>query len=335
MKIGIIGAGAMGSLLGWYLCESAEVWLLDSWQAHVDAINTSGLWRERDGVHDARRPHATTDPAEIGPCDVVLVLVKAHQTAWAARQAIALRHDRERGRPGDNEAHNTQHVTRHTPTPLRPYAPTSTLVVTLQNGLGNRETLAETLGAARVTQGVTALGATLLDPGRFRHAGQGATVFGAMPDGGTARLAELFRAAGLPADVSDDLDALVWGKLIINVGINALTALLRVPNGALADVPEARALAEQAAREAVTVAHARGIRLHEPDPVAHMLSVARATGANRSSMLQDVLRGSPTEINSINGAVVREGRRLGIPTPVNDLLTALVQALDATGAVRL
>jgi 2-dehydropantoate 2-reductase len=325
MNIAIIGAGAMGSLLGWYLCESAEVWLLDPWQAHIDAINTSGLQRERDGVATARHPHATTDPAEIGPCDVVLVLVKAHQTAWAAQQALNL------GRTKNQELRTEQSAI----TGSRFSAPgSSPLVVTLQNGLGNREILAATLGEAGVTQGVTALGATLLGAGHVRHAGQGATVFGPMPDGSTARLAELFTVCGLPAEVSDDLDALVWGKLIVNAGINALTALLRVPNGALAEIPEARILAEQAAREAVMVAQARGARLHELDPIAHMLSIAQATGANRSSMLQDVLRGSPTEIATINGAVVREGRRLGVPTPVNDLLTALVQALDATRDLR-
>jgi 2-dehydropantoate 2-reductase len=310
MKIGIIGAGAMGSLLGWYLCDRAEVWLLDPWQSHIDAINSSGLWCERAGASTVRRPHATTATANIGLCDVVLVLVKAHQTAWAAEQARSLVRS-------------------------QPQAPdTATLVVTLQNGLGNRDILAAALGAEHVVQGVTSLGATLLGPGRVRHAGQGATVFGATPSESVARLADLFTACGLPAEISDDLDAFVWGKLIVNAGINALTALLRVPNGALATTPEARALTEQAAREAVAVAQARGVRLREPDPVAHVLAVAQATGANRSSMLQDVLRGSPSEIATINGAVVREGRRLGVPTPVNDLLTALVQALDATAHTR-
>jgi 2-dehydropantoate 2-reductase len=182
---------------------------------------------------------------------------------------------------------------------------------------------------------VTALGATLLGPGHVRHAGQGLTLFSTAPDPERmAALAALFSACALPAELSDDLEALVWGKLVVNVGINALTALLRVPNGALVDVPEARALLEQAVAEAVAVARARGTRLPDPDPLAHVLAVARATGANRSSMLQDVLRGSPTEIATINGAVVREGRRLGVPTPVNELLTALVQALDATASRR-
>jgi 2-dehydropantoate 2-reductase len=208
-------------------------------------------------------------------------------------------------------------------------------VVTLQNGVGNRELLVEVLGAERVGQGVTALGATLLGPGQVRHAGQGATVFARAPDpAGMAALAELFNACGLPAELADDLDELVWSKLLVNAGINALTALLRVPNGALARVPQARALLEQAVAEAAAVAQARGVAVRADEAQVRVLAVAEATGANRSSMLQDVLRGSPTEIATINGALVREGRRLGVPTPLNELLTALVEALDATAEAR-
>jgi 2-dehydropantoate 2-reductase len=322
MKIGIIGAGAMGSLLGFYLCEHAEVWLLDPWRAHVDTINTNGLTRDLDGVAETRHPHATVDPAAIGPCDAVLVLVKAHRTAWAAEQARLLLKD---------QGPKTKDEDRSSLVLGRP-----SLVITLQNGVGNRELLAETLGADRVGQGVTALGATLLGPGGVRHAGQGSTVFGAAPNpAGMGQLADLFRACGLPAELSDDLDALVWGKLLVNVGINALTALLRVPNGALADTAEARELVAAAVAEAAAVARARGARLPYDDPLEHVLAVARATGANRSSMLQDVLRGSPTEIATINGAVVREAQRLGVPTPVNQLLSALVAALDATADARI
>lgn len=314
MKIGIIGAGAMGSLLGFYLCEHAEVWLLDPWQAHVAAINAHGLQCELAGALATRYPHATTDAAAIGPCDAVLVLVKAGQTAWAAEQARTLL------RPAGQAA--------------SAFWP-GTLVVTLQNGVGNRELLAAALGADRVGQGVTALGATLLGPGRVRHAGQGTTVFGATPSHAAMQaLAGLFAESGLPAELSGDLEALVWGKLVVNVGINALTALLRVPNAALADSAEARELLAAAVAEAVAVAHARGTALPYADPLAHVLAVARATGANRSSMLQDALRGSPSEIATINGAVVREGARLGLPTPVNQALTLLVQALDATATAR-
>ena len=122
----------------------------------------------------------------------------------------------------------------------------------------------------------------------------------------------------------------MWGKLVVNAGINALTALLRVPNGALAASAEARALMASAIAEAAAVAQARGTPLPYDNPLAHTLAIAQATSANHSSMLQDVLRGSPTEIDAINGAVEREGQRLGVPTPVNSMLAALVRALDAT-----
>ena len=330
MKIGIIGAGAMGSLLGFYLCQQAEVWLLDPWREHVAAIRSTGLQCERDGVVQTRRPRATRDPAEIGGCGAVLVLVKAHQTAWAAEQARALLKD-----DGRRMKDETAATSLASSIILHPSSLPSSLVVTLQNGVGNRELLAAALGEERVGQAVTALGATLLGPGHVRHAGQGKTVFGAAPDRATAQaLAELFGACGLPAELTDDLDALVWGKLVVNVGINALTALLRVPNGALAETPEARDLVAAAVAEAVAVAAARGVALPYDDPLAHVLAVARATGANRSSMLQDALRGSPTEIATINGAVAREGARLGVPTPVNRMLAALVEALDATAGQR-
>jgi 2-dehydropantoate 2-reductase len=308
MKLAIIGAGAMGSLLGFYLSQMAEVWLLDSWAAHVEAINNVGISCERDGDGQIRRCHATTDPAAIGPCDCVLVLTKAAQTGWAAEMVAQLASVIS-GQP--------------------------VVVYTLQNGIGNRELLAERLGAERVGQGVSSLGATLLGPGRVRHAGMGATIFGSMPDTRQANaLAALFTDCGLPAEVSANLESLVWGKLMANIAINALTALLRVPNGLIATNPGIRQLAEAAVAEAAAVAAARGVQLPYPDPVAHALSVAAATGANHSSMLQDAIRGAPTEIATINGAVCREGRKLGVPTPVNDMLTSLVQALDDTRAQR-
>jgi 2-dehydropantoate 2-reductase len=325
MNIGIIGAGAMGSLLGFYLSARAEVWLLSHHQAHIEAIATHGLRCERDGIEEVRHPHITSDLAAIGPCDVVLVLVKSHQTAWAGEQARLLARTEGRG-PRTESGANT----------LSPQSSVfSPLVVTLQNGLGNREILVAALGEHRVGQGVTTLGATLLGPGRVRHAGQGLTVFGTASDpAGMMALAELFEACGLPSELTDDLDGLIWGKLVANAGINALSALLRVPNGALAATPQARALLERSATEAAAVAAARGVRLPYADPAGHALAVAQATGANRSSTLQDVLRGSPTEIDAINGAVAREGRHLGIPTPVNALLAELVAALEATAGAR-
>lgn len=304
MRIAIIGAGALGCLLGFSLADVAEVTLVSGSAERAAAIAAGGLRREAAGAEDARAVRAVSDPAEAYPADAALVVVKAGQTARAAAMAAAL---------------------------LGPGG----VAYTLQNGLGGREILAAALSPGRAGQGVTALGATLLGPGRVRHAGTGPTAFGSEPDRAlAAALAGLFERAGLPADVSDDIDGLVWGKLLANAGINALSALLRVPNGALAELPAARALLERAVAEAAAVADARGTRLPYADPAAHALGVARATAANRSSMLQDVLRGAPTEVAAINGAVVREGARLGVPTPINSALLALVEALDESAARR-
>ncbi|MDQ2995656.1 MAG: 2-dehydropantoate 2-reductase [Chloroflexota bacterium] len=335
MKIGIIGAGALGSLIAFYLSAHADTWLLSRRREQIDAINRNGLRRELNGIEDIRHPHAAADPAAIGPCDIVLVLTKSYATAWAAEQAAHLlkldtpcQGDKETRRQGATDSVDCL-------SPCLLVSPSLTLVVTLQNGLGNRELLARRLGETYVGQGVTAQGATLLGLGQVRHAGQGRTVFGAAPDHARmATLVALFNASGLPAELSDDLDALVWGKLVVNAGINALTALLRVPNGALAASADARALMASAIAEAAAVAQARGTMLPYDDPLAHTLAIAQATSANHSSMLQDVLRGSPTEIDAINGAVEREGRRMGVPTPVNSMLAALVRALEATTGAR-
>jgi 2-dehydropantoate 2-reductase len=327
MKIGIIGAGALGSLIAFYLSAQADVWLLSRRQEQIDAINHNGLRRELDSVIEIRRPHAAADPATIGLCDVVLVLTKSYATTWAAEQAHSLL------RTENQEPRTTQSTTSGSRFSVLGSRP---MVVTLQNGLGNRELLAAALGDARVGQGVTALGATLLGLGHVRHAGQGTTVFSTAP--GRARMAalvDLFNICGLPAELSEDLDALVWGKLVVNAGINALTALLRVPNGRLADSMEARPLMAGAIAEVVAVAQARGTALPYRDPLAHTLAVAHATSANHSSMLQDILRGSPTEIDAINGAVAREGLRLGVPTPVNSMLAALVRTLEATAEAQI
>src|SRR5690349_19094165 len=147
MKIGIIGAGALGSLIAFYLSEHADIWLLSRRQEQIDAINCDGLRRELDGAVETRHPRAAADPAAIGPCDLVLVLTKSYATAWAAEQAQRLIRSESRGLRAESK-----HQTRG-PQPLV----LSPMVITLQNGLGNRELLAAVLGDTQVGQGVTAL----------------------------------------------------------------------------------------------------------------------------------------------------------------------------------
>jgi len=306
LKIAVIGAGAMGSLFGGRLSKVTPVWLVDPWEEHVAAMQREGLHLVTpEGDEEVIPVQATTDPGQVPPCDLAIIFVKAHQTAWAAEQAARL------------------------------LAPDG-LALTLQNGLGNAEVIARFVGEARTVQGVTAQGATLLGPGRVRHAGRGPTHIASRPEVADRLtvVAETFNRAGLETHlVREGLESMVWGKLIINVGINALTALLRVPNGVIAQVPEVWALAEEAVNEAVAVAQALGIPLPYDDPPARVRAVAQATAANLSSMLQDVRRGAPTEIEAINGAVVREGERLGVPTPLNTCLVRLIRAVEATASV--
>jgi 2-dehydropantoate 2-reductase len=305
MRIVVIGAGAMGSLFAGYLSARPEhdVWLLGSWQPHIEALQRIGLRLispERQVRFVPVKAVLTIEQLP-APFELAIVFVKSHATARAATQAARL------------------------------LAPDG-LALTMQNGLGNRETLAAVLGEARVVQGVTSHGATLVGAGAVRHAGVGPTHLapGASDPAAVVRLAEALTLAGFPTEVEGDVASLLWGKLVVNAGINALTALLRVPNGALADVPEAEKLMAQAVAEAAEVARAAGIPLPYPDPLARVMAVAHATASNRSSMLADVLRGVHSEVEVINGAIVREAARLGVPVPVNTMLTALMRALDAT-----
>lgn len=308
MEILIVGAGAMGSLLGALLVPFANVCLLTTNAEHAQAIGQQGI--ALTGLDGAVRRLAIpvlTDPRQYGRrADLVLVCTKARATGEAARTA--------------------QEVLVE-----------DGLVLTLQNGLGNLERIAAVVGGRRAAAGTTAQAATLLAPGQVRHAGSGPTVLGAGPgqSATVAAVARLFNQAGIETRVTDDVDALLWSKLIVNVGINALTALLRVPNGILAQVPECEALMGQAVAEAVAVARALGIDLPSAQQAERVREICLLTGANRSSMLQDILRGRPTEIDVINGAVVAKGMETGIPTPINLLLTQLIEALEATASHRL
>jgi 2-dehydropantoate 2-reductase len=303
MRVVVIGGGALGSLLAAKLAPLVDLWLATDWAEHVAAIRERGLILvELDGSETLVPVQVVEDPDAVAhSTHLALIAVKSHATAQAAAKAGLM-------------------------------LAGSGLALTLQNGLGNREILASVLGAPRVVQGVTSMGATLLGPGRVRYAGAGTTYLAGEPGtaGELATMAQLLQRAQFETYVADDVTRLVWGKLVINAGINALTAILRVSNGVLLEQPAARSLMAAAALEAASVAVAKGIALPYDDPVAQVEQVARATAANRSSMLQDILRQAPTEIEVINGAIAREGERHGVPTPVNQVLADLVRAVQAT-----
>ncbi len=289
----IVGTGAMACLFGARLAPHHPVCLLGTWQAGLEALRSGGIRFEAGGDVRSVAVEATDDPAACQGAELALVLVKTWQTERAAAQlATCLAEDG--------------------------------LAVSLQNGLGNLESLQSALGVERASVGVTTAGATLLGPGHVRAGGPGRVHLG--DDFRLAGLKAALVAAGLDVEVSRDLGALVWGKLAVNAGINPLTALLGVPNGALLERPAAQELLAEAVREVARLADAKGIRLQTADPVQATLDVARRTADNRSSMLQDLERGAPTEIDAISGAVSREGERLGVPAPTNWALWKLVRA---------
>ena len=303
MKIAIVGAGAMGSLFGALLAEGGhEVWLCDIWQDHIKALKQSGLKIEWKGETRNVRLNATGDPRQIGESELVLIFVKSTQTKSAAESAALL--------AGQNG-----------------------WVMTLQNGMGNAETIAEYSSSNRILAGTTAHGATMLEAGSIRHAGAGPTIVGMWAGGEkefqiAQQIAVQFTQAGIETAAVEDVRPVIWDKLLVNVGINAITALTGIKNGQILDLELTRELSRAAVEEAASVAQAQGIEIRK-DPAAHVFQVAAATAANRSSMGQDVDHRRQTEIRAINGFVVREADRMGVAAPVNQALTALVETMEA------
>lgn len=321
MQVAVLGAGAMGSLFGGLLAAAGEdVTLLTRDAEHVAAVREQGL-RIVDATGDGaaadeseartdRRIQvpAATDPATVGQVDLVIVFVKSYATAEAMADADPL---------------------------LGP----ETDVLTLQNGLGNAETIAEFVAPERVLAGVTTHGAVRREPGTVVHTGRGDTALGRWaggtadgraPDDRAHAIATRLTAAGVPTDVVDDPELLVWEKVLVNVGINAPTALARVENGTLARTEPGRRLLRTAVTEAERVARAQGHDVRE-DAVEYALSVAERTASNRSSMRVDLESGRRTEVESLYGAVIERAERAGIEVPVVRTLADLVRLADRSG----
>lgn len=306
MQIVILGAGSMGCLLGGYLAKAGHgVHLVDVVGDRVDAIAERGITVE--GVGGDFEVRVTAGRSYEGPpADLLIVAVKAYDTDRAVARAASWTRD-------------------------------ETLVLTLQNGLGNIEQIAHHVGREQIVAGTTSVGANLLHPGHVHHAGEGATFVGdlAGEDLGRAEVvARLLTDARLPSTSTSEVRRHIWDKLAVNVGINALTALLRVRNGRLLAVEDASAVMQEAVTECVAVAQASGIPLDRQESIGRCREVARLTASNRSSMLMDVLGGRRTEIDAINGAVVRRGLELEVATPVNTTLTRLVRSLEGLGDQR-
>ena len=295
----ILGTGAMACWYAGRLAQYADVTLAGQWVEGLAALRQHGVTLERDGARTRYGVRVAGYGEELPPFRLALVLVKAYQTEAAAAA-------------------------------LARWLAADGLAVTLQNGLGNLEVLAARLGTERVALGVTTAGATLVAPGIVREAGAGPTSIARHPR--SAALLQLLRSAGLPADLADGALGLAWGKLAISAAVNPITALLRIPNGGLLE-PQARGALEAAGmamREVEATAQAAGLRLPYADVTAELEAVLRRTAANRASMLQDIEAGRPTEVEAINGAVVREAEGRGVPVPVNRVLLGLIRSLPAS-----
>jgi 2-dehydropantoate 2-reductase len=303
LKVGIIGAGALGSAIGGTLAEAGhDVLLINRNRAHVDAINRHGLTMRAEGKDRVVKIRAAIPAQADEAVDLVIVLVKSFHTAEAVKAAIGL---------------------------IGP----DTTVLSLQNGLGHEDVLADLVGRDRVIAGKTYVGGVMLAPGHVIAGVAGKeTIIGELDGRITPRIeriAAAFLAAGMPLVVSRNILGAMWDKLLVNVATGALSGITRLAYGDLYAIPEIEIAATAAVAEAIAVAQASGVALETVHP--HDAWVKAASGLPpefKASMLQSLEKGSVTEVDFINGAVVRAGTRTGVPTPVNATLVACVKGIE-------
>jgi 2-dehydropantoate 2-reductase len=303
MKICILGAGALGSSLGGVLTEAGlEVYLIDPWAEHVNAMNRQGLKIREGSSERIVKVRAATGCQGIGAADLILVLVKSYHTKEAIKNA-------------------------------GPIVGDQTVVLSFQNGLGNEETLAEVVGKKHVIGGRTFAGGVLLGPGHVIAGRKGKQTYIGELDGRTTerviQIAKQFNQAGLETIISSNIIGIMWDKLLVNVATGALSGITRLPYGGLYKVKEVMDCAVEAVSEGIAVAKAMGVELTITDPKEIWLKAAENLSPEfKASMLQDIEKGSRTEIDFINGSVVRLGEKHGIPTPVNRILVAGIKGIE-------
>lgn len=293
----------MGSVYAGLMAAAGnEVWAIDTWQAHIDAIRERGLRVEGASGDRIVRLHATSDASEVGHVDLVIIATKAMHVEAAAESAKRL---------------------------LGP----QTLVLTIQNGLGSADKVARILGPEKVAIGVVGgFGASIRAPGHAHHNGWELVRLGERAGPVTPRLervAEVWRGAGFRVRTYDDIDQLVWEKLICNVTYSGTCAVLGCTIGEVMANEPAWEIASRCAMEAFTVAHRRRIKLEITDPVAYVREFGEKIPKARPSVLLDHLAGRRSEIEVINGAIPLAAGAVGLTAPYNEVITALVKAKEA------
>ncbi|QSN64174.1 ketopantoate reductase family protein [Caballeronia sp. M1242] len=303
MKIAFLGAGALGCAIGSALTEGGhETWLVDRFAEHVEAMSRDGLQVDDERGTRRVKVRATIDPAEVGAVDLVIVLVKSFHTDSAMRGALDL------VGPG-------------------------TVVLSLQNGLGHEDVLSEIVGRERVLAGKTYVGGVLRAPGHIQSGVTGKlTIIGELDGQITSRakaIADAFNSAGLSTTVSDNIVGTMWDKLLINVATGAITGITGLTYGQLYDEPVLKATSLAAIEEAMATAKAAGVTLSIATAEdAWKMAAEGLSPTFKTSMLQSLEKSSVTEIDFINGAVVRWGERLSVATPVNSTLVACIKGIE-------
>ena len=310
MRIAIVGAGAMGSLFGGILAASGEdVTLVDVNQAHVDAIRKNGLQLELGDGPRRISVAATTDPATAGTVDLIVVFCKHLHTSEAIRNA-------------------------------RPMMHRETYVWTLQNGIGNVDLIREVAPEDRIAKGLTTATAIFEGPGNVSTNFRGETETFLWPlDGGEHPFLDevitTFSKAGLPAHRAPDIDYRIWRKLVINAGLTVLSAAVNVGIGSVSQSEAGQQLLDSIVEEVVAVAQASGVPLELEDALGYQEELRQKAFDHIGSTTVDLQNGHLTEIDAMNGAVVREGERVGVSTPTNLALTRLVKLIESTRGQRL
>lgn len=305
MKIVMLGAGALGSTIGGTLAIGGnDVHFVDMWQEHVDLINKDGLHMTNEKEDWYVRVDARTTADTIGEADLVIVLVKS----FATKQAV-------------EQLKQTNVIGKNT------------LVMSLQNGLGNEETIASVIGSENVISGKTYVGGRLIQAGYISAGVQGKwTYIGELNGEITDRIqtvCNVFNDAGLLCEVSDNIKGLIWDKLLINVAAGALCGIMRLPYGPLYEEDYIKDVAVAAIQEGIQVAKAAGVVLKSEDPQYPWVAASEGLpGTFKTSILQSLELKRPTEIDFINGSIVEWGKKYGIATPVNQTLVACVKGIE-------
>jgi 2-dehydropantoate 2-reductase len=290
MKVAVIGAGAVGCYYGGLLLRAGHDVTFIGRQPHVDAINAHGLLLDTKSFRGHLPAKAATDATALASPDLVLVCVKSADTEHAGRSLA--------GR-------------------LRP----ETSVLSLQNGVDNAQRLHAVTGHA-VISAVVYVGSEMAGPGHIRHHGGGDLAIGASP--ASVALAQTLEAAGVHTTIADDIEVTLWSKLVINCAFNALSAVADISYGPMLEVEGTKDVVTRAVQEAISVARACGVAMPD-DLLANILNIPTMMPAQKSSTAQDLARGKPSEIDFLNGHVVRKGAELGIPTPTNHALQVMVK----------